>query len=56
MKEHELFLDQETSVLVCYDVEESESTSQPVVTDHASGTPKLRAMRTICLDECAIPE
>jgi hypothetical protein len=55
MKVQELS-DSEISVLACYDVEESEPVEILAVPGDAATTPKLRPMRIICLDDCAIPE
>ena len=45
----------EISVMAC-DVEESVPVEILMVSANEADTPKLRPMRTICLDDCAIPE
>jgi hypothetical protein len=47
----------EISVLACYDVEEPDAVELvPTIADAPNAAPKLRSMRIICLDECAIPQ
>jgi len=47
----------EISILACYDVEEPDNAElEPAVASAPPSAPKLRSMRIICLDDCAIPE
>lgn len=55
MSEQEL-LQGPTSIIASYDVEETVSDEPQRAVDDAGTQTKLRAMRTICLTECAIPE
>jgi hypothetical protein len=55
MSEQELSQVQ-TSMLASKDVEETGSGESQQARDDASSETKLRAMRTICLSECAIAE
>lgn len=47
----------EISALACYDVEEPDAAElASTITEVPTSTPKLRSMRIISLDDCAIPE
>lgn len=47
----------EISILACYDVGEADVVElAPAIHTAAESAPKLRSMRIICLDDCAIPE
>jgi hypothetical protein len=46
----------EISVLTCYDIEQPSAVEAAPAVITAAPTPKLRTMRIISLDDCAIPE
>jgi hypothetical protein len=55
MKELEV-LPTATSILPCYDVEETAPEQACPAPEGAESGTHMRAMRTICLRDCAIPE